>query len=329
MTAIRAFFAGFGRAARAWRLVLLLWLVNLAVAAPFAAGLAHELQGSMGHSLVHRTLLERFDTGWHGELQAGARGIVGTFQPEVLGAGAFFDSLERWWTGGLVSLPPVLVGAGVVYALVWAFLLGGVIERLALPWEDRRAGAAGFFRGCGRHFPRFVGLALVAGVLYFLVYRLSRAGFGFLEDALRDVTSERVALAWTLVGAALTVLLLAGVRVVFDYAKISVVARERRSLLVAAWDGLRLVAGRPFSTLGLYAGYALLGAALLALYAAFTPALGLTSGQATWSTALLALAAGQLAVLTRVGLRLALLGGEASFFGRATGATERSRGTGS
>lgn len=317
MTAIRAFFDGFGRAVRAWRLVLLLWAVSLAAAAPFAAALAHELQGSMGRSLVHRELLERFDTGWHGELQHGARGLVETFRPEVLGAGAFFDSLERWWTGGLLTLPPLLVGAGVVYALLWAFLLGGVIERLALPWEDRRAGTAGFFRGCGRHFPRFVRLTAVAAVLYYVVYRLSRMGFGFLEDALLDVTSERTALAWTLVGVALTVLLLAGIRVVFDYAKISVVARERRSVLAATWEGLRLVGARPFATLGLYAAYALVGAGLLALYAGFSPEMGQTSGQATWSAALLALGAGQLAILTRLGLRVALLGGETSFFGRA------------
>ncbi|MFP3940441.1 MAG: hypothetical protein ACLF0P_09055 [Thermoanaerobaculia bacterium] len=321
MTAIRAFFDGFGRASGAWRLVLLLWLVNLAVAAPFAAAMARALQDSVGHSLVHRNLLERFDTGWHGELQAGAQGVVETFRPEVLGAGAFFDSLERWWTGGLLALPPVLVGTGIVYALVWAFLLGGVIERLHRPgegaWADRATRAPGFFEACGRHFLRFVRLGIVAAVLYLLVYRLSRAAFSFLEDSLRDVTSERTALLWTLVGAAVTVLLLAGVRVVFDYAKISVVARQRRSALGAAWEGLRLVAARPFATLGLYAAYGLLGAGLLALYASLTPALGQTSGQAGWSAALLALAAGQLAIVVRVGLRLALLGGEVSFFGRA------------
>lgn len=328
MTAIRAFFDGFGRAVRAWRLVLLLWAVSLAAAAPFAAALAHELQGSMGRSLVHRELLERFDTGWHGELQHGAFGLVETFRPEVLGGGAFFDSLERWWTGGFLTLPPLLVGAGVVYALVWAFLLGGVIERLSGfgrgDGADGASGAAGFFAACGRHFFRFVGLAAVAAVLYYLVYRLSRMGFGFLEDALLDVTSERTALAWTLVGVALTVLLLAGIRVVFDYAKISVVARERRSVLAAAWEGLRLVGARPFATLGLYAAYALVGAGLLALYAGFTPALGQTSGQGTWSAALLALAAGQLAILTRVGLRVALLGGETSFFGRTAGPGRKS-----
>ena len=68
------------------------------------------------------------------------------------------------------------MGAGLLYALVWAFLLGGVLERLA--WLGGRVvareRAAGFFAGCGRHFSRFLVLALLAGVFYYTVYALSR-----------------------------------------------------------------------------------------------------------------------------------------------------------
>lgn len=312
MRLLRAFVDGFRRAGRAWRLVLLLWLVNLALALPFAVALAGELDDHLGRSLVHEELLEGFDSGWYGELQEGARGIVTTFAPELLGAGAFFDNLERWWKGDLFSVPPLLVGAGIVYALVWAFLLGGVLERLISTGGSGGASAgAGFFAACGRHAFRLVRLALVSAVLYYLIYRLVRAGFGWLADTLlRDVTSERTALAWTLAGVALTLLLLSLVRVVFDYAKIVVVAEGRRSALGAAWRGLRFVASRPLGTLGLYWLFGVAAVVLLGLYAAVAPG----PGQATWLGVILAFVLGQIALATRVALRLALLGGEVAYF---------------
>jgi hypothetical protein len=307
---LRALTTGLRRAGRAWRLVLLLWAVNLAVALPFAAAVAQELRGSLDRSRVHRELLAGFDAGWHGELQAEAGPLAKTFGPELLGAGAFFENLERWWSGGLLAVPPALVAAGLLHAGLWAFLLGGVLERLREPGGAAAAGAAGFFAACGRHAFRFLRLALLSGVLYYLVYRLARAGFGALEVASRDVTSERSVLVWVLAGAGITILLLATVRVVFDYAKIAAVAHGRRSAVGAAWAGARFVASRPFATLGLWAAFALLGAVLLALYS-LLPAF---TGVATWASVVLALVVGQLALAAKLALRLALLGAEASYF---------------
>lgn len=324
-TPLRAFAAGLRAPLRHWRLVALLWAVNLAVALPLAAVLADEIKGSLGRSLVAQELLEGFDTGWHGELRHGGSRLAETFGGEVLGAGAFFENLERWWRGDLLSLPPALVAAGLLYAVVWAFLLGGVLERLV--WTDGRrneeggggvgpgGSGDGLFAACGRHWFRFLRLALVAAVLYYLVYRLVRAGFGALEAASRDVTSERTALLWVLAGAALTVLLLAAVRTAFDYAKIAVVAHGRRSALAAAWAGFRFVARRPFATLGLYGAFAFLGALLLALYALLPP----FAGAGTWATVLLAALVGQLALAAKLALRLGLLGAETAYHGEWRG----------
>lgn len=304
---IRAFVSGLRAAVRHWRLVALLWAVNLAVALPFAAALAGEIRASVGNSLVAEELLAGWDAGWHGELQFEGGRLVQTFGGEVLGAGAFFENLERWWKGDLLSLPPALVAAGLLYAVLWAFLLGGVLERLVRPGDADRP----FWGAAGRYALRFVRLALLSGVLYYLLYRLVRAGFGALEDAARDVTSERTALLWVLAGVALTILLLAAVRVVFDYAKIAVVAEGRRSALGAAWAGLRFVAARPFATLGLYGAFALLGALLLALYALLPP----FTGGGTWATVLLAALVPQVALAGKLALRLGLLGAESRLYG--------------
>ncbi len=317
MTMLHALLDGARRAARAWRLLLVLWVVNLAVAAPFAVALAHELDDSLGRGLAHREQAGGLDLGWYGELEAEAGPLAKTFGPQILGGGAFFDNLERWWRGDLLSLPPLLVGAGLLYALVWAFLLGGVLERLA--WVGGRVvareRAAGFFAGCGRHFGRFVLLALLSAVFYYAVYRLARSGFGWLEDSTIDVTSETTVLLWVVAGAALVVLLLSIVRVVFDYAKIAVVADDRVGALSGLALGLRFVAARPLSTLGLYWLVGLAGVLLLSLYAAVAP--GASGG--SWPAVVLSLLLGQLAIAGKLALRLVTLGAETAFYAPTTG----------
>lgn len=320
MSVLHALLDGARRAGRAWRLLLVLWVVNLLVALPLAVALAHELGSDLGRSLAHRDQLEGLDMGWYGELRAEASPLVRTFGPEILGGGAFFENLERWWSGGVLDAPPLLVGAGLLYALVWAFLLGGVLERLA--WLGgkvvARERAAGFFAGCGRHVSRFVLLALLSAVFYYFVYALARSGFGWLEEATIDVTSERTVLLWVAVGAALVVLLLSVVRVVFDYAKIAVVIEDRgdgpfavlRGAFAGLAAGLRFVAARPLSTLGLYWLIGLAGVLLLALYSAVAP----TGGGGSWLAVILAFLLGQLAIVGKLALRLVTLGAETAYF---------------
>lgn len=324
MRMLRALADGARRAGRAWRLLLVLWLVNLVVALPLAVALAHELDDSLGRSLAHREQLEGLDLGWHGELRAQAGPLARTFGPEVLGGGAFFANLESWWRGDLLGGPPLLVGAGLLYALVWAFLLGGVLERLA--WLGGRVVArersAGFFAGCGRHASRFVVLALLSAAFYYCIYRFARAGFGWLEERSIDVTSERTVLLQVLAGAALVVLLLSVVRVLFDYAKIAVVADDRGDSLFGPVGGalsglaaaLRFVAARPLSTLGLYWLIGVAGLLLLGLYSAVAP----TAGGGSWPAVILAFLLGQLALVTKLALRLVTLGAETAYYAPAT-----------
>jgi hypothetical protein len=321
---LHALLDGARRAGRAWRLLLVLWVVNLLVALPLALALAQELGDDLGRSLAHRDQLEELELGWYGELQAEAQGpvkpLARTFGPAILGGGAFFGNLERWWSGRILDGPPLLVGAGLLYALVWAFLLGGVLERLA--WLGgkvvARERAAGFFAGCGRHVSRFVLLALLSAVFYYFVFRLARSGFGWLEEATIDVTSEGTVLLWVALGAALVVLLLSVVRVIFDYAKIAVVIEDRgdgpfallRGTFAGLGAGLRFVAARPLSTLGLYWLIGLVGVLLLGLYSAVAP----TGGGGSWPAVILAFLLGQLAIVGKLALRLVTLGAETAYF---------------
>lgn len=309
MTTFRALTHGLRQAASP-KLLLTLWLVNVVAALPATAVLTQTLDRSFGHSLAARNLVEGFDTAWYGEFSAEAEGIGRTFSPSLLGVGAVFDNLESWWSGRLFTENGgVLVGLGAIYALLWALLLGGILERLVRP--DGGTGLDRLFWAGGRYFLRFLGLAALSGVLYYGVYRLSRWYFKTVQNATRDVTRETTVFHWVLLGAALTVILLALVRMVFDYAKIATVRDERRNFLAAAWEGLRFVVSRPLRTAGVVLGYAVLGVVLVALYALVAPG----AGQSTWLTVILALLVGQVYLVGRLFLRVGLLGAEVGVFG--------------
>lgn len=312
---------GLSQALRAPRLILFLWAVQLVVALPAAVVLGHALQESMGASLVQDRLVEGFDTDWWGEWEARAQGLETTFGPRVAGVEAFLDNLDAWWSGRLASHPPAVVGPAVLFALLWAFLLGGVLQ-----WLARPAGFEGsvpsrhFFSEAGRFFGRFLRLAVFSGVLYLGIYALARGLFGALEGWTRDVTAERTVLLWVLLVAALVVALLVLVRVIFDLAKVLTVVDDRRGMLVTLFHAARLVLRRPLAPLGLYALVALLWLLLVALYALVAP----VAGPAGWPGILLAFLLAQVLLMARLGLRLGLLAGDMTLYQRWVGFDRRS-----
>jgi len=303
MSITRSIFRGLGLALTSPAILLGLWLVNVAVALPAAVALRAELEDAVGASLFHRSLEEGFDTDWYAEYHAGATGLAKTFTPSVIGAAAIFDNLENWWKGGLFGLWPGLVALGVAYALVWAFLLGGVLEKLHQP--ERLFATEAFLSACGRHFASFLGLVAMAALPYYLVYRFARWLFPAIEGAMADVTSERTILWAVLAGAAVIVLLLSLVRLVFDYAKVAVIL-EKRGAISALGRGVVFVLGHPIKTFGVYAGMGTIWLGVIALYAVLAPG----TGQSTLFAVILAFAFSQLYLIARLYVRLALLGAE-------------------
>jgi hypothetical protein len=322
----RASVSGVRRVFGAPGLLLGLWWVNVLVALPLAAGLAATLEDHLGRSETAGELVEGFDLVWLGELRE-ARGddaLVGTFEPELAGVGAFLANLDAWWSGALFGQAPVILGAGAVYALLWAFLLGGVLDRLLLPASDdpsrwRTGRSETFFARCGRTFPAFLGIAAAVGVVYFAVFWLARWAFGWLEGVSRDVTQESAVLPWVLGGAGVVALLLCLVRMVSDYAKLSLVlddslgsGRGRGLWTVprALWQGGRFVASHPLSTVGLALVFGLVWVVVLAVYALVAPEMGPSAGWAILAAFLF----GQLALVAKLAVRLALLAAEGELY---------------
>ena len=166
-------------------------------------------------------------------------------------------------------------------------MIGGALAHL----QSREPASLGrFFAFGGEFFFRFVRLTAFMSALYYLVYRFSRWLFGRVEIWTLDLTAEKSVLLYNLVAAAAILLLLVGLRMVADYAKIAIVLEDRRSALLAMLRGFRFVLRRPLRTFGLVLLVAVVGAAILWLYNLVSPGVG----QASWAAVIGALLLSQL-----------------------------------
>lgn len=308
MSSVKAAFKGLGRVLSSPLLVLWLWLFNFVVALPLAVVMAGSIESSIGGSLVQQKLREGFDMGWYGEFQSRAEGVETTLSPTVVGAGAFLDNIESWFDGGLFGTFRGLVALGVLYALLWALLLGGILHRLG--------GGAGMFRLSeflsqgGAFFFRFVRLAVLSGVLYYLVYKFSAWLFGWIQESTRDLTVEETILGYVTAAALLVAFLLSFVNMAFDYAKIATFKENRRSMLLAMLKGFGFVLGNLGKTLTLYLGLGFVGLVLLGGYWLLAPG----PGQATALGVVAAFLVGQAYLVVKLVLRLTFYAGEMTLF---------------
>jgi hypothetical protein len=216
---------GAATASRKPRVLLVLYLVNLAFALLVAGPFYALAKADLGHSLLGRNL-ETLDFVWLGEL-------VYRYQTMAPAVGAW------------------LLGSVLLYALLSVFLSGGTIGRLLD--ADGRTTARSFFSDCGRYFGRFLRLFLLALPFYLLALGAVPAAL----SAFLGPLDERARTAWTPFGitlgrTAVTLLALSLVHMVFDYARVRIVTEDDPGVLRALRAALVFLGRRFFRAWGLY-----------------------------------------------------------------------------
>src|SRR5512134_2938126 len=226
MTAAQAFRDGVRRVNGAAAIVAGMVGVTFLVAFPLSLALAGMIEAHLGSSLYGQAAADGVPYDWWQEFSAQASGLGTTFVPSIVGFGAVLDNL----TGLLDNLPlaSTIVGATAAWMVVWSFLSGGVLDRLA---RVRPTRAHGFFAACGVHFWRFARLGIAAGVVYYLLFAFVHPLLfdDIYERLTRDLTVERTAFLVRLAGYLVFGLLLALASLLFDYARIRIVVEDRRS----------------------------------------------------------------------------------------------------
>ena len=308
LSGLQAIGLGLRRALRFPLILVGLWLIGLVAALPATWFVTRELESSIGSSRFHESMTSGFDATWYEEYGASADGLGKTFDPSLVGAGAFFDNLERWLTGSLFTVHPVLLATAVVVALLWILLLGGVVDRYAHPGGS--PDFARFLRVCGLYFFRFVRLTALSGVLYYLVYRLLRVTLERIETLTQESTTESTVIAYSMLAWGLVALLLTLIHMCFGFAKVATVVEERKSVVLAALRGIGFVASHPGQALTLYYGMLVASGLLVGAYTLIAPG----AGQSTPRAVLVAFIVAQCFLLARTLLRLGLLAGQVALY---------------
>ncbi len=303
---IHAFLDGVRRVAAAPTLAVGLYAVTLVTAVPLGLVVRDAVAAHLDASTSADAVAAGVHWEWWEEFEAQADGLAATLEPRIIGFAAVLSNLSAIADYGLPHESVLLAIAG--YVVVWLFLIGGIIDRLA---RRRRVGASGFFAACGTCFFRFARLAVLAFATYWLLFDVVH---GWVFDELygrltRNLTVERTAFFIQVGLYGLFGLLVVTVNLVFDYAKIRAVVEDRRSMIGALMAAVRFVRRRPVDTCGLYLLNGICFVAVLVGYAIVAPGPS-GSGLSVWAAFLV----GQGYVLVRLFAKLVFYASQTAYF---------------
>lgn len=283
MGVFKAIGNGFATTFRKSRLLAVLWAINFAYAAVVVSPLAFLVQGELGRSFLGSNV-RPFDVPWLGE-------AVLKYQ-EALPA----------IVGGLLL-------AAFLFLVLYVFLNGGIIGRL-LDREGRPTLQA-FFADCGRYFWPFVRLFLVSLVFLILTFGvLLRLLSALISHFIENARTEWTSVILSNVHLLIALLLLSVVHMVFDYARIAVVADEEPKVFKSLIHSLKFIKKRFFRS---WAIYLLIVAGFLAGTALFYAVQGLLAGP-TVPFVLLGFFWMQLYVVFRIWTKTLFFAAQAEFY---------------
>ena len=301
-----AWLDGWRRVRRAPAVLLGVFGLTFAAAAPFAIVMRSALAAHLGSSLEAAAAASGANWNWWQEFISQASGVSATFTPRIVGFAATLDSLSAILDGRLEA--SALLGLMAGYLALWTWLQGGIIDRFA---RQRPTRTYGFAAVSSVFFFRFVRLGLVAGIVYWWLFSYLHPWL--LDDRYtaltRGLDSERAAFAWRVAAYAVFGLLLVAVNVIFDYTRIRMVVEDRRSAVAALGAAVRFVLRSPRSIAGLWCANALVFVLAVTAWAFLAPGV-VAAGAMMW----LAFLAAQLFVLARLALKLHFVASQTALF---------------
>lgn len=304
--AVAAFAAGLGRVRRAPALLIGACALTLLIALPLSLALRGMLEAHFGASLAADAAAAGTNPQWWQEFTSQASGLGLTFVPSIIGFAAVLTNLSNFLDH--TPLATTIAGATAAWLLLWSFLSGGVLDRLA---RDRAVRSEGFFAACGVHFWRLLRLGVIGVAAYGILFRYIHPRIFTVAPALLlgDTTTETSAAALRAGGYVVFGVLLLIVNVVLDYARIRIVVEDRRSAVAALAASLRFVRRNPGRVLLLYAVNGCAFLILIAAYALLNPGAP-GQGVAMWG----ALLFGQAYIVARHYLKLTFYASEIVLF---------------
>ncbi len=242
MTVSKAIRAGLAATRRAKFLVFIFYACNLLVAAVVAAPMHDAIKAHLGNSKMSEELVRGLNSAWLTEFQIANEGFLRGFSTAI-------------------------VYAGVVFLLLNTILSAGAFEVFV---RGEGAGMHAFGRGVGKYFARFVRLAILASLLYFIAFWFWNGPVdGWIRGAWRQSALERTQFYLLLARDVLLVFTVFVLNAMIEYAKADLTVHQRRSAFAALMAGMGFVLRRLGRVLGIYLGIAILTGLAIAAYVVF------------------------------------------------------------
>jgi hypothetical protein len=170
--------------------------------------------------------------------------------------------------GFLRGFSTAIVFAGVVFLLLNTILSAGAFEVFV---QGQGAGMHAFGRGVGKYFARFVRLAIFASALYFVAFWFWNGAISWLLNRVfHNSALERTEFYSLLARDLLLVFTLFVVNTMVEYAKTSMIVRQRRSAFLALMAGTGFVLRHFGQVMAIYLGITVLTALAIAAYVLFS-----------------------------------------------------------
>jgi hypothetical protein len=317
VSARAALASGLARVRRSWGLGVVVLVTNVAAALLLAAPLLATLRAELRERPAAGTMRHGFDYQWWSHRADTTHRLGATLGPDLLGSGFAFKNVDLLLKGQVpaalfaqrdeegkrtVLLHPLLLGLGVAYMALQAFLAGGILA--VLRQTQGRWTMRALLHGSGFYFGRFARIALLMLLVLAVVFALYGPFARWADAQAREAVSERTATAWALGRHLLLLITLLLVHLVGTCARVITVLEERQSAVLAVLSALAFTAANAGAAAVLAAAAAALSVGALLLWLLFDHAWNATG----YASLAVTLAAMQALVLARIWIRLALAG---------------------
>jgi hypothetical protein len=297
---------GWKRVAAAPAIVAGVFAMSVLVSQPLAMIVRGMLAVHLGTSLAAESAAAGVNYDWWQEFAAQASGLGTTFTPSVIGFAMVLDNVSGVLDARRSILP--IASALGLYLAAWAFLSGGILDRYA---RQRPIRIYGFFGASGVYFFRFLRLAAIAGLAYWVLFAYVHPWL-FEEQFVnltRGMSEERAAILVRVLFYSLFGALLLATNLVIDYTKVRIVVEDRHSVLGALVAALRFIRSHGRQVIALYLLNSMTFILVIGVWAVVAPGAG-GSGGTMW----LAFMLSQLYIVARLVVKLQFIASHVALF---------------
>jgi len=268
---------------RSWRVIIILYVSTLLLAAALAFGFFHALSVGFGGSMIPDRMLEGFDSNVFNDFMRANVGFLAPYLTQI-----------TWLT---------------IFWLVLNTLLGGGI--VAALKRGSSNSFAEFFSDCGTYLVRFLLLLLLSAIIFLIIGTVWAMIVGVLYSAMTAGSLTEVPnVIGALVAAAVFLIPVIIIMMIIDYARVQIVVEDTPSVLSATWRSTKFVFRNFFVTFGWQLLMLLLLLGLAVLYWLIAEGFPMETGFGIF----LAFVLQQISVASRIWARLVAIGGQVQLY---------------